>query len=179
MDKKLIWNLELETYNREIERYGNNISKIEDLFYFDSRAISELLTLKKYDDWILALCSVNSYLVQFLPNLSERYEFIDSMYNDFSKEFSINKSTKKQIDIKFRENTTIMEEYFNNTEIMAILNRRNKDTILLNIEHKSTVKLKELLWSIIHMTVNRVILDRPRLHELVLYGLLSKYYKDK
>lgn len=99
------------------------------------------------------------------------------MYNDFSKEFSINKSTKKQIDIKFRENTTIMEEYFNNTEIMAILNRRNKDTILLNIEHKSTVKLKELLWSIIHMTVNRVILDRPRLHELVLYGLLSKYYK--
>lgn len=46
MDKKLIWNLELETYNREIERYGNNISKIEDLFYFDSRAISELLTLK-------------------------------------------------------------------------------------------------------------------------------------
>ena len=116
-------------------------------------------------------------MVQFLPNLSERYEFIDSMYNDFSKEFSINKSTKKQIDIKFRENTTIMEEYFNNTEIMAILNRRNKDTILLNIEHKSTVKLKELLWSIIHMTVNRVILDRPRLHELVLYGLLSKYYK--
>ena len=79
-------------------------------FIFDSRAISELLTLKKYDDWILALCSVNSYLVQFLPNLSERYEFIDSMYNDFSKEFSINKSTKKQIDIKFRE-------YYNNGRI--------------------------------------------------------------
>lgn len=177
MDKKLILNLELATYYREIERYGNNISKIEDLFYFDSRALSELLTLKKYDDWILALCSINSYLIQFLPNLQERYEFIDSMYNDFSKEFSINKITKKQIDIKFRKNFTIMEEYFNNTEILAILNRRNKDTILLKLEYKSTVKIKELLWSIIHMTVNRVILDRPRLHELVLYGLLSKYYK--
>jgi hypothetical protein len=36
----------------------------------------------------------------------------------------------------------------------------------------------ELLASYIHMMLNRIMTDQPRMHELVIYDFLARYYKS-
>lgn len=46
IDSKLVWKVQMDTYSRELERYGNSSMAVcEELFYHDSEMVSNLVHL--------------------------------------------------------------------------------------------------------------------------------------
>uniref|UniRef100_A0AAU6WSF2 Thiopeptide-type bacteriocin biosynthesis protein n=1 Tax=Chryseobacterium endophyticum TaxID=1854762 RepID=A0AAU6WSF2_9FLAO len=44
LSNEIVWNVELDTYKRELERYGSNTMEIsEKIFYIDSKIISDFI----------------------------------------------------------------------------------------------------------------------------------------
>lgn len=179
---KKIWKVDFSPYNRELERYNwNDIDNVESLFYADSDFSINLLEYQKTltnNSWIIILRSIDDILDAFQYSLEEKYELINLMYDSFWKEFNSDKNIKKSIDKKFRTfEKEIDSLFFDYPECLckAFIERKKHLSKIIF----STNNLDSLMWSFIHMHVNRVIKSNPRFHELIIYGILEKYYRKK
>ena len=197
VETRLVWNIQCDTYQREIERYGvNTISIVEDFFFVDSEYVIKLLHQLDKENieqqrWKLALAQIDSFLSVFSFELSKRKELLNMMAESYKKEFGFtHHSTKKQLDNKFRffrndiENTMLWEN--ETTETINIIKSRRQfiysiSEKLIEIEKsgKLHVSLKDLLYSLIHMNMNRWFSTKNRLHELVTYDFLARYYTSE
>ena len=190
----LVWNIQCDTYQREMERYGSDsISLVEDLFCIDSEFIINLLNQLNIGNaeqqrWKLGLSLIDSFLSAFSFELLQRKELLNTISESFKKEFGFtNHHAKKQLDNKYRtsrkeiENAMLWENEVTET-IDTIKARKHA---IFPIAEKLTameksgelqVSLKGLLKSIIHMTMNRWFRTKNRLHEMVLYDFMFRYY---
>ena len=193
----LVWNIQCDTYQREMERYGyNSISFIEDLFFIDSDHIVRLL--QRFDNdhseqlrWKTALVLIDGFLSAFSFDLSQKGELLNTMATSFKKEFGfMNHHTTKQLNDKYRacrkdiENTLRWENEV--AEMIDIIKTRYHTTlpiaeklIGMNKNGELQVPLNSLLTSLIHMTMNRWFRTKNRLHEMVIYEFLSRYYASE
>ena len=193
----LVWNIQCDTYQREMERYGyNSISFMEDLFFIDSEHIIRLFQQFDHENseqlrWKTALVLIDSFLSAFSFDLSQKRELLHTMAESFKKEFGFtHHRTTKQLNDKYRacrkdiENTLHGENEI--AEIIDIISVRKLAT--LPIAEKLTgmkkngelqVPLHSLLTSLIHMTMNRWFRTKNRLHETVIYEFLSRYYSGE
>ena len=193
----LVWNIQCDTYQREMERYGaNTISMVEDLFFIDSKFIIALLHQLSEENpeqhrWKLALTLIDGFLSAFSFELSQRKELLNTMADSYKKEFGfIHHQTGKQLNDKCRafrkeiENAMLWETEV--SKAMGILKARRQ--AILRIAEKLTtmnnsgelqVSINALLTSMIHMTMNRWFRSKNRLHELVIYEFLSRYYTSE
>ena len=93
VDAGLVWNIQCDTYQREIERYGaNSITLVEDFFFMDSESVIKLLYQLNDENpeqhrWKLALALTDSFLSAFSFELSQRAELLNTMANIYKKEF--------------------------------------------------------------------------------------------
>jgi len=193
----LVWNIQCDTYHREMERYGSNtISFIEDLFFIDSACIIQLLnqlneTNPDQQRWKLALALIDSFLSAFSFDLIQRKEFLNEMAENCKKEFGFTRhQVSKQLNDKCRayrkeiENAMMWENETSDT--MESIKARQKLIVpvanqLISTEKASEleVPLKTLLSSLIHMSMNRWFRTKNRMHELVIYEFLSRYYSSE
>ena len=193
----LIWNIQCDTYQREMVRYGSKtISIVEDQFCIDSENIILLLSRLDQENpeqhrWKLALILIDSFLCAFSFTLQQRKELLNTMADDYKKEFGfMQHHTTKQLNDKCRayrkdiENAMLWESYV--TEAIGIVNARRKAiypiTKKLSEMEKTgelQVSLNALLTSMIHMTMNRWFRTKNRLHEMVIYEFLSRYYTSE
>ena len=193
----LVWNIQCDTYQREMERYGiNSISLVEDYFCIDSEFVIQLLYLLNNENsekqrWKLALALIDSFLSSFSFELHQRKELLNEMAESFKKEFGFTRHhVSKQLNDKYRtfrkdiENAMLRESEVS-PSIDVIKARRQA---MLPIAEKLTdmdksgklqVSLNSLLTSMIHMTMNRWFRTKNRLHEMVVYEFLSKYYASE
>ena len=193
----LVWNIQCNTYQREVERYGfNTVSIVEDLFFADSESVIKLLCQLDEENpeqhrWKLALILVDSFLSVFSFELLQKKELLNMMAENHKKEFGFtHHQVKKQLDNKYRsfrkdiENVMLWRTEVSGTcsiikaQSQAIFPVAEK----LSAMEKSgelQVPLKSLLISIIHMTMNRWFRTENRLHELVIYDFLSRYYTSE
>ena len=197
IDAGLVWNIQCDTYQREIERYGaNTISIIEDLFFIDSEFVIKLLYQLNEENpeqhrWKLALTLIDSFLCGFSFDLSKRKELLNMMAENYKKEFGFtHHNSKKQLDNKFRtyrkniENAMLWEKDFGET-IDVIKARRQaifpiaEKLISIDKSGEFQVPIKSLLTSLIHMTMNRWFRSKNRLHEMVIYDFLARYYTSE
>ena len=196
VDSGQIWNIQCDTYQQELERYGvNTMSIIEDYFCIDSNAIIHLLqglvrnNIEK-QRWNLSLILIDSFLSAFSFDVIQRKKLLDTMSENFKKEFGMtNHNMKQQLDNKFRINRAAIVEvmqWSNNTvltgylEIVKIRQEAIRliaeNLICLERTNELQISLNSLLISMIHMTMNRLFRSKNRLHELVIYDFLSRYY---
>jgi len=193
----LVWNIQCDTYRREMERYGaNTISVVEDFFCIDSEFIIHLL-LQLNDDnleqqrWKLALTLIDSFLSAFSFDLSGKKELLNTMADNYKKEFGFtHQQAKKQLDNKFRtyrkeiesamlwENETSETINIIKTRRLAILPIARKLTAMEKSEELQ-VSVNALLPILIHMTMNRWFRTKNRLHEMVLYDFTSRHYTSE
>lgn len=196
-----IWKIQNDTYNRELERYGNNsIETIEKIFHQDSIAVVNMLKSVQYDErenfrWMWAVKSVDELLKSFGLTTQQRFDLIDSLRESFAKEFNSNKFLKVQLDAKYRQHRAQLEKWLGNDgllredpqELDAIraLFERTRCIVpqvqhIHNLQRAETleVSVANLLGSLIHMIVNRVITSQPRLHEMIIYDFMSRLYKS-
>jgi thiopeptide-type bacteriocin biosynthesis protein len=191
-----IWKVALDTYNREIERYGkNSIALVEDLFFHDSNTTIKYLYLLEQDNiiterWHLGLVSIDCFLNDFNFNLIEKYFLIKALKESFGKEFGLDKSLKYQLKNKFNKESKavnkVLKEHLSFVDIYGLFNERSScnkqpiDEILsLSEQYKLSVPLNDIISSCIHMNINRLFRTRQRLHELVIYDFLYMFYKSE
>ena len=190
----IIWKIQVDSYQREIERYGSEVMEFtETLFCEDSIAIISMIDQTVGEEreiirWQWCLKAIDTYLNDFGLTLIEKKELMEKMKTDFANEFHLDKALKIQLDHRFRNNRTFIEQILADklNEIheysplfQSIINKSNRiENIIEQIKsQKSRGELTNYLYDIIHMTVNRTISDNQRVHELVMYDFLFRYYQ--
>ncbi|MEW7278626.1 lantibiotic dehydratase [Aquimarina sp. 2201CG1-2-11] len=187
VDNHFINKIELSTYIRELERYGGDlIDEAETIFHYDSDMVMYLVSKlrenrQEKERWVLSLKAIDGYLRMFKLSSKEKLTIAQGLYSSFQKEFSASKNMRKQIDKKFRlyKDDIIESMKAEENEYAYIINARNR-SISDHIEKLLNVEKRQLVYflnSFIHMTINRIAISNPRMHELVLYGLLEKFYR--
>ncbi|MFY7672156.1 thiopeptide-type bacteriocin biosynthesis protein [Tenacibaculum sp. MEBiC06402] len=185
-----IWNVQSDVYNRELERYGySTISLAEDFFFLDSQLCLQALSSIQNDEtqFLFSLKYIDTILDSFEFTLERKLQFAKELLESFKQEFNADKQLNKQLNIKYQNlrpailsffnlNNESFKSYYDLIDINGVQNIANS---ILKKLPKENILLEDLLSSYIHMTVNRLFRDKQRLHELVCYSCLQKYYQLK
>ncbi|HEX4887398.1 MAG TPA: lantibiotic dehydratase [Luteibaculaceae bacterium] len=195
VDSGKIGKISLDTYNRELTRYGNELIVVaEDIFCTDSLAVLRFLSESSGDimDRIFyAVKSVDTYLDNFRFSIEEKRDFARTMYSKFYKEFGSDPRLKAQLNEKFRkyQNSLLsLIKYDSPAQIfpgsmLSILSKRSVD--IINMQEKffpfhnhsrRQLLLNVLLPSYMHMSINRLFAFNQRKYEMVIYSFLERVY---
>lgn len=184
----LISRIEIGTYEREIERYGSKYIEIsENLFTIDSKYIIELLRYLQQKDenyrWMISLKLINSLFDDIGYDLDKKYAYITKMSESFKMEFGFNMYNSKQLNDIFRARKKQVESSLNMTDqnlvladVEKIIKRRSK--AIKKLLHTGELPENNIS-SYIHMSMNRLFRSKNRVHELLIYDFLSRYYKSE
>lgn len=195
----LVWKVEVSTYVPEVERYGQySMEQAEHIFYADSDAY---VRFKEYASthhdtdlpWLYAMASAGQYLNDFNLAIEDRKDLLMGLSRSFGKEFNKDKQLAKQLSAKYRIQRKRIDNLLGDVDafsednnLIKILEQRSivsgndiSDILVLYSRGMMEVPLNELIPSFIHMTMNRIFPNNNRLHEMVLYDYLFRYYKSK
>lgn len=200
VDNQYIYSISQDTYSRELERYGfSNIGNTESFFFYDSLSASEVIkSIRNLPDienvrWIAAITSVDKIFDDFKVPYVKRIKYMKTMFENFQSEFvdhfkiESKISFNKSINVKYKRYKTIIhsiltEEKTNEFQIIrriyADRSRENKEVVKTIINDYLVVDdlVYDLLSSYVHMTLNRLFVSKPRMHETVIYYFLFRAY---
>lgn len=194
----LIWKIQYDTYNRELERYGNDLlEEGEDIFRIDSDCVLKLLrklcNLPNEDyRWMIALKMMDLFLSTFSYSLSQKADFFNSRSTGFKMEFGFNEYNAKQFNTKYRDHKKTVEAVLKgtvtDTDFLSLYVSLQKsasqlkplaETLDRKLKKRKDISLDSLLASYIHMMLNRLFRSKNRKHELVLYDFMRRYYESE
>ncbi|KAA1247642.1 thiopeptide-type bacteriocin biosynthesis protein [Aquimarina sp. RZ0] len=190
----IIYKVQLDTYIREIERYGAaTIAFSEKLFSKESDMLLQAIEIIKDDTlfFLFVIKAIDTILTNFKYSLKEKVQLTSLNRDRFKEEFLADKKLTKQLDKKYRTIQHELYSFFSTTD-------QNEDYLILyQLLHQYTTKTEEevssiincltndkelqkgsLISSYIHMLVNRAFRSKQRFYELVCYDFLTKYYKS-
>lgn len=194
-----IWKVQLDTYEREVERYGiTSMELSEQLFYHDSEACLRFLhEAQDYEDpellrWYYAMINIHLFLNDFQLDLEAKSQLMTSLQTSFAIEFNAkNKHSAKQLSEKYRDHREAIDEIVQGRlegfpeELLAILQQKSaasasacQDILALEAEGELYVSRHSLLSSHIHMIMNRLFRTQQRKYELVIYDMLARAYRS-
>lgn len=170
---RIIRKIQIDTYQREIERYGiNSIEACESFFFRDSEYVCQFLKDNK-DDWHTIIDSVR-WISQLYTNLGltdkESYERADISSNSYIKEFGLSNDQVGEINLMYRNHKQEVLNAISDSEL-TIPYLKNIHW-LKGLEYSS-----DIARSLIHMHCNRIFQSNQRLYECVCYSLLKKAYQ--
>lgn len=199
VDDGSIENIVLDSYSREIERYGENLIEVtERLFYNDSIAVMKFLSLledsgesEKYRP-LFAVRGIDMLLADFNLNLDEKVELIKQICVEFFNEFGGNPSLQRQLNSKYRKYQQSIFSHMDSVqdikneieEAVSIFKRRSEinapiiENIISKLSSNQKQELFRLLPNYIHMFMNRLFIASQRKYELVVYHFLDRYYNS-
>lgn len=189
VDSGEISNISIETYNREIERYGQNtIEDAETLFYKNSEFTLLCLPYDDVDKMIFSLFYIDEILNKLGLEIQEKLDWIKDFNNSFKEEFNADKNLNSQLDKKYRELKPKLMNFIDSDEFLdeknSIISHIEECTSVLQnilIHHQNQsleVSLQSFFQSIFHMNVNRLFVSNQRLFEMIIYDYLLRYYKS-
>jgi len=203
INQNLVWKIQIDTYQREIERYGADLIELsEQLFFLNSEMICKTIAIEVVNQdenlrWLLGLKMIDALLTDFAFSLQDKQILLNTLQDNFGKEFGINTDFRRQFGQKYRAEKNRIEKILDkNSEhdeeyaplFKPILENSEKSvSIIQNIITESRkqkeesirdVSLNDLLSNYIHMTMNRLFRTQQRTHELVLYDYLFRYYSS-
>jgi len=188
---------QLDTYEREVERYGGPeaMEISERIFHVDSDAVLDALNDLAGDRgaewrWRLTLVGIDRLLADFHFDLAARQDLLAKLRRAFGDEFEVGPQLTQQLAQRVRETGDTLYDLLNATNVneehplaasLAALDRRSQriapmvaELEALDSRNALTAPLGDLVISYIHMFVNRMIRSDARAHELVLYDLLHR-----
>lgn len=193
MENDRVWKIQLDTYNRELERYKGHLMELtETLFYIDSTHTLKLLRIledmPQSARWLIAAKMIDSLLIDFNYNLRQRKELLESMDKSYKMEFGFNEFNAKQFNVMYREHSHEMEEviwgkkadegYKSLYDILRIRSNALKTIAQQLIEANDSEEVQIPLSSYIHMMLVRLFRSKNRLHELIVYNFMSRFYSS-
>ena len=200
IEDDLLWKIQIDTYQREIERYGKNTMElVEELFFHDSEMIVNMLDLIEGDEgeiirWLFSIRSIDCLLDDFLYNDQQKLNLLEGLKEGFGREFGMNKSLKMQLDKKFRDERQYINDIMNRESddksemrpLFELLKQKSlrikhitKEILSIEKENMLLRPLDDLMGSHIHMLMNRLFKSKQRMHEMIIYDFLFRYYKSE
>ena len=185
-----ISNVMIDTYKRELERYGEKTIEYAEEFFFRSSEL--ILNFLEYDDdekIMVALFYIDYILCELGLTSEEKTNWISSYDNAFKIEFNANKSLNNQLKRKYIDFQPKYFEFINSNEFKDIRNliTNNISDIHIVIEKILELKKKECLnvgmidffQTIFHMHINRLFVSNQRLFEMIVYDYLLRFFQVK
>lgn len=195
----IIWKTQTDNYLRELQRYGYEaIEETETLFFNDSECTLKFTDMIEGDSgekirWLFALLSIDHFLNDFDVKLEGKVKLFNVAKTGFGKEFNRSGKLNKQINEMFVKHESDIESFLNpnaidetyeplieilqersekNTEAVKAIKQTDKD-------HRLPTYLDNIMLSYVHMICNRIFLTKHRIHEMVVYDYLYKYYSKQ
>ena len=191
---KYLWKIQVDTYERELERYGfETIELAEELFYYDSEAILAFLEHTEGDAreevrWLYGIRAIDALLDSFEFDFQRKLDLLNSLRNSFAQEFNMDVALKRQLDQKYRTHRTTMQDILSDShpnttpifgDILSVKSAKIAPIAYEILHSSSPSQVNHWLGSYIHMLINRLIPAHQRLHELVIYDFLCRQYKSR
>jgi thiopeptide-type bacteriocin biosynthesis protein len=183
-----VWRVCLDTYDREVERYGGfqGIELAEEIFQADSEAVLSLLDHPVEDGWRLSLLGVDRLLRQFVPDPKARKTVTHTLRTQFKAEFSLDNARERALGTRFRRERAAIEQILTHRDeswnvvhhVLAARQSRLEHPIVALGEKWAAraidLPLEHLVGSYVHMHVNRILPSEARPQELVIYDFLDR-----
>ncbi len=201
MEEGRVWKLQLDTYEREVERYGGTegILLAERLFQADSEAVLTLLAACPEDArsdwrWRLAVEGIDLLLDDLGFDLMAKAGIVTEMRTSFAREFRVDANLKHQLGDKFRKERQNLESLLGASlnrddslsSARAVFRQRAQQFLPVTAELQALDRagrlsspLKVIAASFVHMHVNRLLRSAHRAHEAVLYNFLGRVYDSR
>ncbi|GGH13542.1 lantibiotic dehydratase [Pedobacter zeae] len=200
-EERIVHKIQYDTYKQEVERYGTNTMTFsESVFYHDSKAIINFLNMIEGDEgeyyrWLFAARSIDLLMGDFGLGNEQKLKLASRMQQAFFSEFGGNAGLTLQLNNKYRTISKALNGFLNGDDdteevadavnlfkIRSAENIKDYDAIrteyaLLHPDLDLDAELAEILPSYIHMSLNRIFVTKQRMHELVIYHYLTKYYQ--
>lgn len=187
-----LWKLQTDTYQRELERYGpTTIALAEQLFYYDSRRLVARLAQPDsvadpdHADWLGAAAGIDELLTAFAYTLPDKLTFVTRLRDSFAREFNSDKALRLQLDTRYRQYRALLSAALRPIATVTalplepLLPAVARQLLTHHAQGQLEVPLNSMLGSCVHMLVNRAVSTQSRLHELLLYDFLARYYQGR
>ncbi|MDB5121924.1 MAG: hypothetical protein JWP94_53 [Mucilaginibacter sp.] len=189
--KKQQMRIILDTYNRELERYGpNTIGEIETVFfksslfainYFQLAAKSQF----RFSWFDVLLISVDEIINEYYKDLTQKEHFFKKLSDTMAIEFKADKKLNYQLNEKYRELKSVISTCLSDpgkNKVLKMLNYSHLSVALTAVKKKTAAQPAEetenLFRDIIHMHINRMVNKDQRKQEFIIYFLLYKHYRS-
>lgn len=173
-----ITSLQIETYYREVERYGWQLTDIcEELFDIDSRETLTFLAEQNIDEtsrFFYAIKKIHLLLVQANYPFQSRHALLKKIKENFFDKLKGDAALRKKMNGKYSQYKSKFEEIL---EISG-QDQGKKGNLLKQIMDgsRNSEELETIFSSLIHMSVNRIFTSKHHIYELLLSHCLFKYY---
>lgn len=189
-----IWKLVLDTYDRETERYGGErgVLLAEQVFEHDSaaalRCLEQLQTAADSEDarWRVALLGAHRLMCDLRLAPADRLELARRLRDDLAVELRVDTACRKSLGEKYRRERAALEALLEPSAgegaaalAGAIFLRRSEHLRQVAdqmVDHERagelTAPLIDIVGSLVHMSLNRLLSSDHRRHEAVVYDFL-------
>jgi thiopeptide-type bacteriocin biosynthesis protein len=193
-----LWRIQLDTYEREVERYGgeDGIRLAERVFHADSDAVLAVVRRLTGDAradlrWRMALRGVDLLFDDLGLTLEQKRAIAGRARQGYGREFGSDGDFQREVSRRYRNERSSVETLLDPqrdppTELagsVQALQQRSaalapvaRELRALADAGQLCVDIPELAMSLAHMHVNRMLRSAQRAQELVLYELLSRAY---
>jgi thiopeptide-type bacteriocin biosynthesis protein len=201
VDAGQVWRVQLDTYEREMERYGGDrgIELAEQVFHADSDAVLAILRSLSGDDgldlrWRLALRGIDLLFDALGLSFAEKRSVAREAREGYGREFGVGGTFRGAVGQRYRTERMNVEALLDPGQDpsdrlapgLDALRRRSVRLAPLGAELRELadsgrlpVALPDLASSYAHMHVNRLLRSAQRAQELVLYELLDRFYSSQ
>jgi lantibiotic biosynthesis protein len=201
VDEGLVWRMQLDTYEREVDRYGGPASTelVERIFCADSRAAASIVSLLAGDEgmddrWRLALKGVDLLMDDFGLNDGGKRDVVGGFRDALARELDLTADMKGRLGKRYRDERSRLQALLEATgdddhplrQGIRILAERSSivrpvaaEIGRLKTEGVLTRGVPEIVRSLIHMHANRLLRSAARAQELVIYELLDRLYRAR
>ena len=196
-----VWRLQLDTYERELERYGadRGIVLAERFFQIDSEAVLSIVENLDGDAgadgrWLLAARGIDRLLSDLGFELSEKLDLLAVMQSSSAQLQGSGRGLRKQLADRLRRERRNLEDalepVYDAAHPLAFgyraLERRSQQLAPVVAELRAAeregqlaVSLRDLAISFVHMFTNRLCRSDGPAHELVLYDFLLRLTESR
>jgi len=196
-----IWRCQWDTYEREVHRYGGSeaIEIAEEVFHADSELVGDLLRMAPVDGssawrWKVSMKIIDIYHNAFgfdLPMRQSQARFTDATMRI---QFGLGKAFEGQLSRRYRKERRVLESLLDDQAAgpaqlrwvqppLIAFNARLEQLAARFFElaagQQLTISLQEIVRSLTHMHVNRMMLSNAREHELIIHASLNRLYQQR
>lgn len=180
VDYREIENIVLDSYVRELERYGHNTTELAEVLFCNSSDL--VLNFLDYDDEekiIVSMFYIENLLEEINLTKEQQSELINCSNLAFKKEFHADKSLNLQLKQKFSVFKSKYEEFEKSSEFTEIRTlimesiTESKTTIETAVDFDSFISF---MTSVFHMHLNRSFTSNQRVFEMIVYDYLQRYF---
>lgn len=188
MESGWVAKVQLETYVRELERYGGaeQIDRMETLFAADSEAVVAALPYMQSDTtlrWQMAAWGADRLIEDFGVAVEHKATLLERLCRDFGNEVDAGRATREALARKTRETRAALDAIFDDAALrpwQPAYDHRSRVIASLALRVDSRPPFDDgIIGSLLHLHLNRVFRSSKRQQERVLYDLLLRRERSR